>query len=203
MIPDWKIKEAIRLRTEEGMSLNVIAVKVGISKASASKILKPYPWSEEERRASRKAHIRKNPNPKRRNRGEPSFIFTLKSDDATSGQVGAASEYAVMMRLALMGYEVYKGLHDGGLADMVVTNKKGKVIKLQVKTCCWGQHGRPSIALRTGRRKRQHDAEECDFMVGYDCYQDAVFVVPMEKALRCNHQYAVREEDREAWHLLE
>ena len=207
-------EEAIRLRTEERLSINEIRAKIpDVSKGSLSAWLRPYPLTADERRQK----ISK-PNIGNQHRGPDSpkaaEAMSIKSKyyDLAGGaagfstvQKGKIAEIAVAMRLAIQGFRLYASPFDGDGIDWVVERPDGRLARLEVRWASRGLHGLPVISLRKsdGRRSsRRMCDQDTDFVVGYDLYSDVAFVFSIEETKGRNRMISVDDDSTEAWHKL-
>lgn len=173
-------REAIRLRVEERLGLKAICRETGLSRGSASTLLRDYPLTDEEvrQRLSRSAHdlnercVRYAP--------EPSKYFALAPTEMSSEQKARVAEAAVLFRLTLFGYEAWRSPFEGHRVDWLVTQPGNRrSVRLQVRWARRGHYGRPLISLRRCSGTESLTEEDCDFLVGYDLETDTVFVIPM------------------------
>jgi hypothetical protein len=117
---------------------------------------------------------------------------------------GQIAEAAVLYRLALLGYEVWRANFEGNQVDWLVSRAGlSKHIRLQVKWAKRDKQGRPlfQVSRGDGARVRYLSQAQCDFVVGYDLETDTAFVTPIQvcegkRVKACDPEYA------EAWHLL-
>ena len=201
--PDLK-QEAIRLRVEERLSLDDVQARTGISIATLSVLLRPYPLAADEVFAKKSASALRN-NPLRKYNPEQSkFARMVEGQELSTKRKGDIAEAAVLFRLAYLGYEVVRSMFEGSKADWIVVSDNGrKLTRIQVKWARRTEWGRPGIDLRNGEhdKTRYISSKYCDVVVGYDLESDTAFVFPVilcegKNSKSCDEEYA------EAWHLL-
>jgi hypothetical protein len=203
-IPDDKKREAIRLRVEERLSLNEIARRTGISKASLSTLLSDHPLSQDElheRRARgfnnlNKDRVKYNPVTSK-------FMAWISGKHLGTDKKGQIAEAAVLLRLRMLDYEIITPAENSRWDYGVTRSNSKSFIRLQVKWARRDENGRPYVNLRNGEanRIRRVSHATCDFVIGYDLETDTAFVIPIESCdgksgKSCDEEYA------EAWHLL-
>jgi hypothetical protein len=125
-------KEAVRLRVEERLSLREIQERTGASKGSLSSWLRDHPLTVEEIRARRATQRRFVP--ERKPRGADGKFWKQARTLSPTG-IARLSEAAVLFRLILHGFDVYKPAFDGSKADwLAVEPDSGRLLRIQVKT---------------------------------------------------------------------
>jgi transposase-like protein len=196
-------EEAIRLRVEHRLSLEVISKQLGVSQSSCSLWLRGYPLSEQEK------STRKPPSTKgiaRKIRGDRSkFSNVVDGQELTKSRKGRIAESAILFRLALHGLTPYGSPFDGDKTDWVVENAQGRTMKVQVRWAREARKGLPFISLRIsdGRHNTRRDTEnEFDFIVAYDLYTDTAYVFNQEDVRNNTALIAVSEERAEKWQQL-
>lgn len=198
--------EAIRLRVEERRSLREIEFLIKVARSSLSLWLRPYPLTEEEKKARNKT-ARRYIAPKKSHGEESKHHRAINSSNLTSQQKGRIAEAAVLFRLALHGFEVYKSPFDGDKTDFIVRDSDaGRVLKLQVR---WAntpyKHGLPGVLLTCAdghSRRRRYRAGEFDFIVGYYLFNDTAYVFAYDEVERCKAHVTVAEDCAERWDKL-
>jgi len=196
-------QEAIRLRVEERLSLREIEAMTGASKGSLSLWLRPYPLTKEElkSRGARGGH----PNPAKHIRPEPSKYYLMRKEGLSTLQTGKIAETAVLLRLILLGFQVYGSPFDGDRVDWVV-EVGDKMMKLQVRSCRYSPRGgSPAICLtRTlrGGRTFRFLKGDFDFLVGYDLLSDTAYVYSWEEVEHLKKMVSVTPEAVEAFEKM-
>lgn len=217
MLLDQSIKsEAVRLRTQELQSLKEIAAKLNISKSTCSLWLKEYPIPpdvlKERYRNAGLASGGKKRTHKQASRKNAMILATSplvsrigKNAQWSSSQKGKIAEAAVVLRLAILGLDVYKSFFDGDKVD-VVTQTGCQLQKIQVKWVSKGAYGEPMIKLRCsdgrGSTRRYKDGE-FDFIVGYDLERDTCYVYTEGEVVQHNTCVSCSKEAEEAWNKLQ
>ncbi|MDT4955477.1 MAG: endonuclease [Acidobacteriota bacterium] len=203
--PELK-SEAIRLRIKGRHSLREIESLTGAARGSLSIWLKPYPLTEEEKRARSKLAKRYIP-PKKSHGEESKHNRTVAWRNLTPYHKGRIAETAVLFRLALHGFSVYSSLFDGDKADWLVqTPKTGKVLKVQIRCVnATGHHGLPNVLLTCAEghnRRKRYEEGEFDFIVGYYLYNDTAYVFSFDEVRHLKTYVTVSEEYAERWDKL-
>lgn len=205
-IDDEVKAKAIWLRTEERLSLRQIAERMGLAKSTLSLWLKDHPLTDPEKhqrmakagRASSKARRAKAYRATARRSALHSLLGQHKP---TRAQRARTSEAAVLVRLAVVGWEVYGSPFDGDKFDWIV-NTGDRLVRIQVKTTRLNKAaGSPFIQLRCseGRGKsRKYREGEFDFIVGYDLFTDTAYVWSWEE-VKGRAAISVTQEAAEAW----
>lgn len=131
-------EEAIRLRREQRKSLREIQVATGVSKGTLSLWLRPYPLTSDE--VETRMRERRRPGPPRKPRGEKSRHHrALAGRQLTSEEKGRIAEAAVLFRLALRNFTVFRSAFDGGKVDFLVQPPGTRgLLRLQVR---WVKQG--------------------------------------------------------------
>lgn len=200
--------ECIRQRVEERLSLREIHERTGISKGSLSTWLAPYPLTEAEKAQKRQAaYARRAP---RKTRGEESSFHKAVEDRELSRQDRARiAEAAVLFRLVVHGFHVFRSLSDGDKADWVVETPSGIVRKIQVKWASHTPHGLPHFKLtctaegHAGKKRyRRYRAGKFDFIVGYDLFSDTAYVFSDAELAGHKAAVTVRPDAAERWDKL-
>jgi hypothetical protein len=198
-------QEAIRLRLQERLSLDDIRLRTGLGQGTLSVLLREYPLTTEEI-SQRKSENALRTNPSRRYTPEVSKYAQWVGDvELSTDRKGHIAEAAVMFRVAILGYKIYRSVFEGNKIDILVAKEDAAhYIKLQVKWARRTEVGRPFVELRSGDpgKTRYIKHNHCDFVVGYDFESDMAYVFPV---VLCADHYSKTcdEEYAEAWHLLE
>jgi transcriptional regulator with XRE-family HTH domain len=197
--------EAIRLRTKKRLSLREIAALTGAAKGSLSLWLKPYPLTEEEKRARSKTS-RRYITPKKDRGKESQHHKAIAWQNLSNQRKGKIAEAAILFRLALYGFDAYISISDGNKADWLVEiPERGKVIKLQVRSVCSFKHGLPGILLTCAQghnKRRRYERGEFDFIVGYNLFNDTAYVFSFDEVARNRTFVAISGEHAERWDKL-
>lgn len=203
--------EAVRLRIEERLSLPEIRALVPVSKGSLSLWLKDHPLTDEELRERRQAcggrtkglvHSKIKKAAK-----DPSKWYEMAnsswgpSQKHNANQRGLIAEAAVLFRLTVNGFLPLRSIFEGHKADWLVDTGKS-VFKVQVKCVHRGQHGAPTVSLRTSGNKESYLHTDFDYLVGYDLFTDVAYVFTWEDVKSCGTSVTVRSELAEAWWKL-
>lgn len=202
--PDLKA-EAIRLRTEERLSLREIATLTGAAKGSLSLWLKSYPLTDEEKKARSKTANRYVA-PKK-DRGEESRHHqAITWQNLSNQRKGKIAEAAILFRLALHGFDAYLSISDGDKADWLVeVPETGEVKRIQVRCVCSFKHGLPGILLTCTQghsKRRRYEKGEFDFIAGYNLFNDTAYVFSFDEVARHKTFVATSEEHAERWDKL-
>jgi hypothetical protein len=201
-------QEAIRLWVEERLTLREIQARTRVPKSSLSAWLKPYPLTAEERRE--KHRVKAHPRGPRKARGDESKHQRAIGERRLTRQDKARiAESAILFRLALHGFGVYRAPFDGDKADWLVETAAGSKYKLQVKWASTAKHGLPYFALRcTGeghagkKAYRRYVEGEWDFIVGYDLFTDTAYVFSFDEIADHKTIITVRPDAAERWDKL-
>lgn len=205
--------EAIRLRVEERLPLREIVRRTQASKGAVSLWLRPYPLSEEERRAlARKNHY--SPATLRKERGAESPLHkVVAGQNLTVFEKMRIAEAAVLLRLTLHRFRVFGPVFDGDEVDWLAEDPAtGVRHKIQVR---WAskhghRHGLPDVSLRCKGppsqnkvwRNRRFREGAFDFLVGYDLYTDTAYVWSWKEVEHLTHSVTIAAEAAERWDKL-
>lgn len=166
--------ECLRLREEEHLSLREIHERTGASKGILSLWLKGHPLPPDVLRLKREPRQRRGGPKKERGEESKYYQLALKLD---ANQRAKVAEVAVLLRLTLQGFEVFRGVQDGAKADWVVqVPATNKLWRVQVKLAGHRQEGLPFVSLRCSQSAKKYSAKEVDFVAGYDLFTDIVYV---------------------------
>ena len=211
--------EAIRLRIEEHLSLGEIEARLGASKASLSVWLRPHPLTAEERAARRVRNHRGGVIAYRHAAAEPSpFFLAVRERTLTNKDKGRIAEAAVLFRLALHGFDLYRALFEGDKADFVVALPgvgvgQGEaspadatpvpwLARVQVRWATRAVFGRPVINLRCANGARRYEPGDFDFLVGYDLFTDTAYVYAASEVAHLRAGVSVSDAAAERWDKL-
>jgi hypothetical protein len=170
-----------------------------MSQSTASILLRDHPLTPEEiaSRRARRSSRKYVPN--------VSTIAQLADRRCLSReQKGHIAEAAVLLRLALQGFTVWRSLYDGNSVDWLISRPcHRRHARIQVKWARRGWQGRPffRVLRRNAKRMVSNGIDDCDFSIGYDLETDVAFVFPVRDVQgkvrqACDPEYA------EAWHLI-
>jgi hypothetical protein len=111
-----------------------------------------------------------------------------------------------MLRLALIGLDIYGSVFDGSKADWLVRVPSGKSAVIQVK---WVReqksHGLPTISLTCSEghnKRRRYSTGEFDFIVGYDLHTDTAYVFSEADAEGHKATVTINMNNAERWDKL-
>ena len=196
-------QEALRLRVEEQRSLKEIAQYLGISKATASVWLREFPLPEAELKKRAK---RTHGGAPKKDRGQQSKLHRMASDSGiehTHLQKGKISGAAVLLRMAIHGFEVYASMFDGDQFDWVIRCPGTKDLKkVQVKSAKGMKEGLPTIDLscsKAARTRRRYKEGEFDFIIGYDLFTDTCYVWSWDEVSHLKSSVTICPEAAERW----
>jgi hypothetical protein len=203
--PDLRA-EAIRLRVEERLSLREIAVITGAAKGSLSLWLKPHRLTEEERKARTKT-AKRYVAPKKDHGEESRHNKTVGWQRLSNQQKGRIAESAILFRLALHGFDIYKSAFDGDKTDCLVrVPDSEKIFKLQVRYVhSPSKHGLPVVRLKCSEghnQRRRYTQGEFDFIVGYYLFNDTAYVFSTDDVKQHKTYVTVSEKYAERWDKL-
>ena len=198
--------EAIRLRVEERRSLREIEVLTKAARSTLSLWLRPYPLTEDERKARSKTAKRYVP-PKKSHGEESKHHRAVVAANLAPQQKGKVAEAAILFRLSLHGFAVYKSLFDGEKTDFLVeVPETRRRLKLQVRWVTTpSKHGLPGILLTCadGHNKRRRYREgEFDFIIGYYLFNDTAYVFSYDEVVRHKTHITIAEIYAERWDKL-
>lgn len=203
---DLKAK-AIELRANSRKSFGEISDELGVSKGTLSVWLKPYPLSSEElanRYSSRKSATEGPRDNTILVMGSESK-FHLEHQDLSPHQMGKLAEAAILFRLTLHGFRVFRAVADGDRTDFVVLEGE-RFIKLQVKCVAeQSRGGLPSIKLwhvEGFQKQKRYTEVEVDFIVGYWLYNDTAYVYSMKELEGNLAVKTITLDGAEAWFKL-
>jgi hypothetical protein len=198
--------EAIRLRVEERRSLREIEALTKAARSSLSLWLRPYPLTEEERKARSRA-AKRYVTPKKSHGEESKHHRAVVVVNLPTQQKGKIAEAAVLFRLLLHGFIAYKSPFDGDKTDfMVEVPETGERLKLQVRWMATPtRHGLPGILLTCAdghHKRRRYRPGEFDFIVGYYLFNDTAYVFSFDEVTHLKTHATVSEEHAERWDKL-
>jgi len=198
-------QEAIRLRVEERLGIRQICQQTGLSQGTVSNQLRPYPLAAEElKRRFASSATRTNATKGRYAVEVSRWANVLADQNLSREQKGQIAEAAVLFRLAIHGFHVWKAQYDGNPADWLVSRPGGRQhVRIQVRWAARSHYGRPLIKLRR-RKGRTHvslTSADCDFVVGYDLETDTAFVFPVAE-IEHRQRKACDPQHAESWQML-
>jgi transposase-like protein len=201
--------KAIQLRVKHRRSLREIHKELGVSKSTLSIWLNGYPLTKDElfdRESDRKARMPEGPKDNTLVvKGSPSKFYSSLSESLSPHQMGRLAEAAILFRLTLHGFRVFRSVADGDRADFVVL-EDGRCIKLQVKCVKEpNSHGLPVVKLwrvEGFQKRKRYTENELDFIVGYWLYNDTAYVYSMAEVRANLTGKTVTLDGAEAWYKL-
>ena len=201
LIPPALKVEAVRLRVEERLSIDEIRSRTGLSVGTLSGLLKDHPLSKPEvQQKMSESSMRNNPL-RRYNPDQSKWAQVVDRQELSRDRKGRIAESAVLFRLALLGYEVWRSEFDNNRVDWSVSRPGvNRHVRLQVRWARRGKLGRPLFMVNKSNRGPL-DSSICDFVVGYDLETDTAFVTPIAEC-EGHRDCSCRKEYAEAWHLL-
>jgi len=203
---DLKSK-AIELRVYGRKSFGEISDELGVSKGTLSSWLKSYPLSESElatRYNSRKS-ASEGPSDNTLLVMGTESKFHLEHQDLSPHQMGRLAEAAILFRLTLHGFRVFRAVADGDRTDFVVL-EGGRCIRLQVK--CVKEQARGGLPLvklwhvEGFQKQKRYSEVEVDFIVGYWLYNDTAYVYSMKELETNLAVKTITSDGAEAWSKL-
>ncbi len=204
-IADELKQEAIRLRLTERLGIDAIKQRTGLSVGTLSVLLRSYPLTlQEVREKKSRSAVQSNQN-RKYTPDLSKVIAMVEGEELSTERKGRIAEAAIALRLAILGYEIWRSMFEGNKVDLAVSRSGDqKFVRLQVKWARRDTYGRPHFYIPNGggRRIRHFKREYSDFIVAYDMESDTAFVIPAVVCegkwhKTCDEQYA------EAWYLLE
>ena len=135
-----KVKDKVfRLRTIQKFSIKKIANMLGISQATISIWVKPYPLDQKllhyrMRKAAKKTATRARTKKAKRIIAKSDLYNTVMKHGLDPHEIGKVAEAAVALRLVSRGYEIYASVFDGQKLDLIVQDKHKKLKKIRMKT---------------------------------------------------------------------
>ena len=199
-------EKALQLRIEERKGFEEILRELPVARSTLAIWLKDFPLDPVEKAPRKK---RTDTGPKEGTllvRGEPSR-FHLVGTDLTPHQMGHLAESAVLFRLTLHGFRVFRSVVEGDRADFIVLEGDSRPMKVQVKCVkesCRGI-GLPTIKLlrvEGFQKPKRYTEEELDFIVGYWLYNDTAYVYSLKELKENVSSVTITQEGAEAWHKL-
>jgi len=195
--------ECVRLRLEERKTYREIASLTGASKGSLSLWLSGHSLTESER----ENNLRRSPTTPKKDRGVESEIHKKVRGNHLNGvQVAKVSEAAVLLRMLILGFNVFGSAFDGDKTDWLVeVPATEKIYKVQVKTAYQGRTGLPSVSLCFGAgraRGGRYKKGDFDFIMGYNIFTDITYVWSWADVEGHKTAITVCPEAEEAWEKL-
>ena len=203
---DLKAK-AIELRVNGRKSFGEISDEIGVPKGTLSAWLKDHPLSREELKVRYTSRNSASEGPSDNTvlvMGSESK-FHLEHQDLSPHQMGKLAEAAILFRLTLHGFRVFRAVSDGDRTDFIVL-EGGKCLKLQVK-CVKEQAkgGLPLVKLwhvEGFQKQKRYTEVEVDFIIGYWLYNDTAYVYSMKELEGKLAVKAITLDGAEAWNKL-
>ena len=211
-------RQAIDYRLKDRKSIESISKILQISQSTCSSWLKPYPLTSEEIKERNIANGRKsgqflkeNGSPLRYDQGETNvktIAYKLSlNEEYTTSQKGKIAESAVIFRLVLRKFEIYKSIFDGDKVDLVIQNpKNSELIKIQVRWAGKCRNGQRTFKLTCsdGRKNsRKYDDNEFDFIIGYSIDTDMCYVYSCNDLHHLKKEATLSKEHSERWDKVE
>ena len=200
--PELKAK-CIRLRVEKRLSLREIHQRTGASKGSLSSWLRPYPLTDDEKRAKRKEGQRGGPPSK--DRGVESTLHQMRGPGLTRRQKAQIAESAALLRLVVQGFRVFGSPFDGDRVDwLVVIPSTRRIFAIQVKYASESSRKSQLPYVRLWRteghnRMRRYKKGDFDFIVGYDLFTDTCYVWSWDEVEHLKSAVTICPEAAERW----
>lgn len=170
--------KAIDLRLNKRFSLKDISKQLGVPKSTLSYWMRPYKLTTVELRERMSGAGKETGGGNRKFKGVESNLHKLTNHKLTSGDKGKIAEVAVLLRLLIMGWEVYGPIVGNNKFDWVV-NINNQLKRIQVKSALQVKSGLPLAYLRCadGRnRVRKYMDNELDFIAVYDQFTDTAYI---------------------------
>jgi hypothetical protein len=107
-----------------------------------------------------------------------------------------------MLRLTLVGLDVYGSVFDCAKADWLVRTPSGRSAVIQVKWARDSSQGLPTIGITCSdghNKRRRYVAGEFDFIVGYDLYTDTAYVYSEQDVENHKASVTISPEFAERW----
>ncbi len=143
-------------------------------------------------------------------RPESKFHKSIHGEPLSRARKARISETAVLFRLVLRGFQVFKPEDPGSKIDWLAALGDGTDVrysKIQVKTVVLDA-GYGSIPLtcsdsnKSKNKRRRYAPGEFDFIVGYDVYSDTAYVFSEKEVEHRKWSVAARREAIERWDKL-
>lgn len=177
-------EEARQLRQERRLSNTQISRRLGVSKSTVAIWLRDLPLKSEE--VTKKMGEGSRASTSVRTAGSyrntiPASPLALLAGDAarySTAQLGKIAEAACVLRLCVLGAEVFSPVFAGDRVDFVAI-VAGRPLKVQVKWALPQKQGRPTAALRrsNGRQGvRRYEPGDFDVLIAYCLLEDAAYV---------------------------
>jgi len=196
--------KAVELRRDEHLSLNEIHRLLGVPKATLSGWLRDLPLPTDLKREKIVRGSLKAGGTRRKARETPSgFSQIVSVSPSERRRKMKIAEAAVLFRLAVFDFDVYRAEFDGDRVDWLVGTPKG-LKKLQVR---WAAplRGLPEFKVTCADGAwgvRPLDASDFDFIVGYDFESDTAYVFTFDEVRGRRSKMTVREDAAERWDKL-
>jgi len=198
-------QKAVQMRLQQRSSIEEIHRTLGVSQGALSLWLREHPLTEEEQKSRQrtKNSLRRKPRV-----SVPSKLHEMASDrELSRAEKGRIAEAAVLLRLLLAGFLVYRPALDGGTVDWLAEDTTTRrILRIQVR---WApismETGQPLISLvkMNGRRTyRRYLPGEFDFMIGYCLISDTAYVFSEEELSRIKKVVTAQPSAAERWDKL-
>lgn len=114
------------------------------------------------------------------------------------------AEAAVLFRLAVFGFDIYRAEFDGDRVDWLVGTPTG-FKRLQVRWASPQERGLPLVKVTCAEGAhgyRTLGPQDFDILVGYDFFSDTAYVFTVADVGSNRQAIAVREDAAERWDKL-
>ena len=145
----------------------------------------------------------------KKSHGEASTLYRLSQGrELNQNKKGRIAETAVLLRLTLLGVEVFTSTAGDEKFDFIVRPPRtGCIITIQVK---WASHYPNPHVLPTFKLRcsdgcdnyRRYRDGKFDIVVAYYLFNDTAYVFSAFDAASNNMRVTVREDAAEAWHKI-
>lgn len=183
------IKEkAIKLRTQDRLSLPEILKLVPVARSTLSLWLRAYPLTMGELKARRQVNSQRARDIRLRSVGErgPSGEWSTRPKLSKS-DLGEACRQMICAKLLLQGMVVFRPLTEDTPVDLVILTPTGRFLKCQCK-CIFRANGKTChhMSFCSVRKwgpsnravKHTYTPDEVDVFLGYCVDNDSVYVIP-------------------------
>jgi transposase-like protein len=203
-----KRRQAITLRQEYRLSAKEIAKRLQVSESSLSSWLRPYPLTATERRAKSSQPGNRHAARPRRTRIRSRLHQLFNGAIVDSARKGKIAEAAILLRLVILGYNVYSSVFDGDKFDWVISSgqqhtEPGQLRKIEVRWLRQNSKGDLTLNMRCSNgRGKERRMTDFDALVGYDMFEDVAYVYRPHDLAHVQHAVNVTSDAAEAWWKL-
>lgn len=201
----------LKLRVDQRASYSQITAKTGVPKGTLAGWLRGYPLTFAERQAlvevgSSKGRQRAR-GVNRKPRGMESDLHKTLAKPASITVRSRVAEAAVLLRLAVHGFEVHGPQFDGSKSDWLIDRPDlSRPVRVQVKLTRRHEKrgGLPNIVVTCsdGRtRQRRYKPGEVDVFIGYDLFTDVAYVWRYD-SISGKRSLSICPEAEERWDLI-